>query len=193
MDKKIITISREFGSGGRYIGENVAKKLGIKFYDKEIIEKIAEKTGLSNEFIEKAGEYAPSKSIFAYSFTARYKSGMSVDDYLNNVQSKLIIEIAENEPCVIVGRCADYILRERTDCVNVFIHGNIQQKVKRITELYSVSEAEAKKMIKEMDKKRSINYRYYTDREWGELKNYTMALNSSDIGIGKCIDIISNL
>lgn len=193
MEKKIITISREFGSGGRYIGERVTEKLGFQFYDKVIIEQIAEESGLAKEFIEKAGEYAPSKNIFAYAFVGRNSAGMSVDDYLNNIQRQLILELAEKGPCVIVGRCADYILRERKDCVNVFIHGNMPQKIKRITELYNVSEMEAEKNINDTDKKRSINYKYYTSRDWGKIQNYTITLNSSDIGIDKCIDIISNL
>lgn len=193
MEKKIITISREYGSGGRYIGECVAEKLGYKYYDKALMEKIAEETGLAKEFIEKAGEYAPSKNIFAYSFVGRNSAGISMDDYLNNIQRKIILELADKEPCVIVGRCADYILQDRNDCVNVFIYGNMPEKIKRIMEIYNVSEAQAKKDIKDTDKKRSINYRYNTDREWGNMRNYTIALNSSDIGIDKCVDIISSL
>lgn len=190
MTNRIITISREFGSGGRYIGQKVAEKLGYKYYDKELIGKIAEESGLSEKFIEKAGEYAPVKSIFAYSFSGRDRTGISVEDYLNSVQRKLILEIAENEKCVIIGRCADYILRNRQDCINVFIHGNMPQKIERIVKLHGVSEEEAKKMIKDTDKKRRINYNYYTDRKWGEMKNYTFALNSSEIGADKCVDLI---
>lgn len=192
MSKRIITISREFGSGGRYIGEKAAEALGYKFYDKEIIGKIAEQTGLSEKFIEQAGEYAPAKNIFAYAFTGRNNSGISIDDYLHNAQRKIILELADKDNCVIVGRCADYILRDRQDCVNVFIHGNIPQKTERIVKLYNVSEAEAKKLIKETDKKRSINYNYYTDRKWGNLKNYAMTLNSSEIGIDKCVEFVVN-
>ena len=193
MDKRIITISREFGSGGRYIGKQVAEQLGIEFYDKEIIGKIAEKTGLAEDFIEKVGEYAPSKSIFAYSLAGRTSFGVSVEDYLNSVQRKIILDIAEQQPCVIVGRCADYILRERTDCINIFIHGNVEQKTERIVKLYNVSETEAQKLMKDMDKKRSVNYSYYTDQKWGNVKNYMMTLNSSEIGIEKCADLIASL
>lgn len=193
MDKKIITISREFGSGGRYIGECVAEKLGFQYYDKAIMERIAEETGLAKEFIEKAGEYAPAKNMFAYAFVGRDSAGMSMQDYLNNIQRKIILEIAEKGPCVIVGRCADYILRDRKDCVNIFIHGNMPQKLNRIMELYQVTESKAEKDIKDTDKKRSINYKYYTGRDWGKMKNYTMTLNSSDVGIDKCVDIIASL
>jgi cytidylate kinase len=190
---KIITISREFGSGGRYIGEQAAKKLGYKFYDKDIIGRIAEETGLAEDFIETIGEYAPSKSIFAYSFSGRTSSGMSVEDYLNSVQRKIILDIAAGGPCVIVGRCADYILRGTDGCVNVFIHGNEDAKIKRITELYGLSEQEAKKLARDTDKRRSVNYNYYTEQRWGDVKNYTITLNSSLIGIEKCIELITSL
>lgn len=193
MEKRIITISREFGSGGRYIGECVAQRLGYTYYDKKLIEKIAEETGLSQKFIEKTGEYAPSKNIFAYSFVGRDRNGMAVEDYLNNMQSKIIHEIAEEGPCVIVGRCADDILQDRTDCAHVFIHGDMPAKVKRIMELYNLSENEAKKRMREMDKRRRIHYNYFTNGEWGAMRNYTITLNSSRLGIEKCIDIICGL
>lgn len=193
MEKRVITISREFGSGGRYIGEQVAERLGYKFYDRQIIEKISEKTGFAEKFIENAGEHAPSKNIFAYSFLGRDSAGRSLEDYLNQVQSEMIFSIAEEGNCVIVGRCADNILRDRTDCIHLFIHGNMPAKVKRVMELYHLSEAEAKKRIKETDKKRRIHYNYYTDSEWGQMKNYTLTLNSSVLGLEKCVDIICSL
>lgn len=191
--KRIVTISREFGSGGRYLGEEIAHRLGVPFYDKEIIAKVAEETGLSRQYIEEKGEYSPVKNIFAYAFVGRDRTGASLDDYMYSIQRKVILEVAESGPCVIVGRCADYILRDRTDCLNTFICGNIENKVKRTTELYSISEADARKLIKETDKKRSIHYKYYTDLEWGNAKNYTLSLNSSDIGYDKCMDIICDL
>ena len=190
MEKKIITISREFGSGGRYIGRQIAAKLGIAFYDKDIILKTAEETGLSEEFIEKKGEYSPAKSIFSYAFVGRDSTGISLDDYLYTAQRKVILEIAEKGPCVIVGRCAEYILRERTDCVHVFIHGDQRVKLERICALYQKTEAGALKLMKDTDKKRSINYRYNTDQEWGNAQNYTMTLNSSVLGYEKCARLI---
>lgn len=193
MQKRIITISREFGSGGRFIGEQVAKQLGIAYYDKDIIAKTAKETGLAQEFIEKKGEYSPTKSIFAYALVGRDSSGASVDDYLYKVQRNIIMELAEKESCVIVGRCADFILREREDCVHVFIYGNEKEKLERIKKLYDKTEPEAKKMIKEMDKKRSVNYNYYTDQIWGERHNYSLALNSSELGYDKCIELIAGL
>lgn len=193
MSKKVITISREFGSGGRVIGEAVAKKLGYKYYDKDIIEKVAEETGFSKEFIEKRGEYANSKNIFAYAFSGRDASGMSIEDYVFNAQRKIVLDIASEGNAIIVGRCADYILRENKDVINIFIIGNMDKKIERIMKLYSLNESDAKKLIKDMDKKRSINYNYYTDQVWGKSHNYAMTLNSSLIGMEQCIDIIAGL
>ena len=193
MSKKIITISREFGSGGRYLGKKIAEKLGWDYYDKEIIAKVAEKTGLSQKYIEQAGEYAPSKNIFAYAFVGRNHNGVSLGDYMYAAQREIILEAAEKSACVMVGRCADYILKDREDCLNVFICGNAKEKLKRIMDLYKVSEAEAKKLIRETDKKRSVNYNYYTEQEWGKAENYTICLNSSDIGYERCIDMICGL
>ncbi|MBU5468814.1 cytidylate kinase-like family protein [Falcatimonas sp. MSJ-15] len=193
MSKNIITVSREFGSGGRAIGEAVAKRLNYQYYDKDIIAKVAKETGFSEEYVAKSGEYANSKNIFAYAFTGRDMNGMSIDDYVFNAQRKIILDIAEKGNCVIVGRCADYILRERDDVLNVFIIGEPEKKIERIKSMYSVSESEAKKLIKDTDKKRSINYNYYTDQIWGRNHNYAITLNSSILGMDKCIDIIEEL
>ncbi len=193
MSKNIITISREYGSGGRYIGEKVAEKLGYKFYDKEIIAQIAEKTGLADDFIAQVGEYSPSKNVFSYALTGRGPNGYSISDYVNAVQQELILQFADEGKCVIVGRCADYILRNRSDVLNVFIHADMPNRIERITRICSLSEEEAEKLINETDKRRSINYRYYTDREWGKMRNYALTLNSSVIGIDNCADIISKI
>ncbi len=188
--KKIITISREFGSGGRFIGETLAKELGFTFYDKEIIAQVAEKTGLSEKYIAERGEYAPKKNIFSYAFIGRDAQGASVDDYIYKVQKDIIRDLAEKENCVIVGRCADYILQNRDDVLNVFIHGNEPEKCKRIMELYNKTEKEALALMKDTDKKRSINYAYYTDQTWGDAKNYALCLNSSILGYEKVVKLI---
>ena len=191
--KKIITISREFGSGGRTIGRMVAEKLGMSFYDKELIEKVAEESGLSKKYIEEGGEYAPSKSRFAYSFIGRNIDGMSLDDYIFMAQRKVILEIAEKESCVIVGRCADYILRNRDDVLNVFIHSDMDKRAERIVKLYGETDKSPEKRLKDKDKKRSINYKYCTDRVWGMSQNYHISLNSGAIGLDTCVDIIVDL
>ncbi len=193
MSHKIITISREYGSGGRYIGECVAKKLGIPYYDSFIMEKIAEETGFVKEFVAQIAEYAPSKSIFSYAFVGRNTAGESVEDYVQKVQRKIIIDLANQGPCVIVGRCADYILSDRHDCLNVFIRGNTEEKKQRLIEFHDVKPENAEKLMRDTDKKRSINYKYYTGRSWGAYTNYTLMLNSTDIGVEKCVDIIADL
>ncbi len=190
MAKRIITISREFGSGGRFIGEEVAKKLGIAYYDKNIIGQIAEKSGLSPEYIQENAELSPKKGLFAYAFSGRDITGKSVEDMVYEVQRNIILELAEKEPCVIIGRNADYILKDRDDVLNVFIHGNMPEKIKRITGLYNVKEKEAVKMMADTDKRRRTNYNFYTDQNWGKASNYTLCLNSSQLGYDRCEMII---
>ena len=190
MAKRIITISREFGSGGRFIGEEVAKKLGIAYYDKNIIGQIAEKSGLSPEYIQENAELSPKKGLFAYAFSGRDITGKSVEDMVYEAQRNIILELAEKEPCVIIGRNADYILKDRDDVLNVFIYGDMPEKIKRITGLYNVEEKEAVKMMADTDKRRRTNYNFYTDQNWGKASNYTLCLNSSQLGYDRCEMII---
>ena len=190
MAKKIITISREFGSGGRFIGEEVAKKLGISYYDKNIISRIAEKSGLSPEYIQENAELSPKKGLFAYAFSGRDITGKSVEDMVYEAQRNIILELAEKKPCVIIGRNADYILKDRDDVLNVFIHGDMPEKIKRITGLYNVKEKEAVKTMADTDKRRRTNYNFYTDQNWGKASNYTLCLNSSQLGYDRCEMII---
>ena len=190
MAKRIITISREFGSGGRFIGEEVAKKLGIAYYDKNIISQIAEKSGLSPEYIQENAELSPKKGLFAYAFSGRDITGKSVEDMVYEAQRNIILELAEKEPCVIIGRNADYILKDRDDVLNVFIHGDMPEKIKRITGLYNVEEKEAVKMMADTDNRRRTNYNFYTDQNWGKASNYTLCLNSSQLGYDRCEMII---
>ena len=190
MAKRIITISREFGSGGRFIGEEVAKKLGIAYYDKNIINDIAEKSGLSPEYVQKNAELSPKKGLFAYAFAGRDITGKSVEDMVYEAQRKVILELAEKEPCVIIGRNADYILKDRDDVLNVFIHGDTPEKIQRITRLYNVEEQKAVKMMVDIDKRRMANYNFYTDQKWGKASNYTLCLNSSKLGYDRCEKII---
>ena len=190
MKKRIITISREFGCGRRFIGEEAAKKLGIAYYDKNIIGQIAEKSGLSPEYIQENAELSPKKGLFAYAFSGRDITGKSVEDMVYEVQRNIILELAEKEPCVIIGRNADYILKDRDDVLNVFIHGDMPEKIKRITGLYNVKEKEAVKMMADTDKRRRTNYNFYTDQNWGKASNYTLCLNSSQLGYDRCEMII---
>jgi len=190
MAKRIITISREFGSGGRFIGEEIAKKLGIAYFDKKIINEIAEKSGLSPEYIQENAELSPKKGLFAYAFAGRDITGKSVEDMVYEAQRKVILDLAEKEPCVIIGRNADYILKDRDDVLNVFIHGNMPEKIQRIIRLYNVEEKKAVKMMADTDKRRMTNYNFYTDQRWGKADNYTLCLNSSELGYDRCGRII---
>ena len=190
MAKKIITISREFGSGGRFIGEEVAKKLGISYYDKNIISRIAEKSSLSPEYIQESAELSPKKGLLAYALAGRDITGKSVEDMVYEAQRKVILDLAEKEPCVIIGRNADYILKDRDDVLNVFIHGDMPEKIQRICKLHNTSEADAVKMINDIDKRRMTNYNFYTDQKWGKAANYTLCLNSSQLGYDKCERVI---
>ena len=188
MEGKIITVSREFGSGGRTIAKEIAKRLGIPYYDKEIIKEVAEKTGFNPEYVEGAGEHAPGKSLFSFGLAGSV--GLSTSDFLWAMQRQVILEIAQKGPCVIVGRCADYILKDNPDAVHIFIHADMDFKIDRVVRLYGESEKKPEARINDKNKKRAVNYKHFTNREWGKSQNYHIALNSKALGIEKCIEAI---
>ena len=197
MEKKIITISREFGSGGRTIGRLVAEKLGIPFYDKELVDQVALESGFAPKFVEENGEHAPGSSRLAYAFAAQgvpgVMNGLSTADFLWNIQCSVILQLAEKGPCVIVGRNADYILKDRPDILHAFIHADMDFRADRIVRLYGESEKSPEARLNEKDKRRRVNYHHYTGQTWGMADNYDICLNSSVIGIEKCADIIASL
>ncbi len=194
MEKRIITISREFGSGGRSIGREVANRLGIPFYDKELVDQIALESGFAPSFVEEHGEHAPSTSRLSYAFAQQgvpgVMSGMSAADFLWSIQCSVILQLAEQGPCVIVGRNADYILKDRKDCLDVFIHADLDFRADRIVRLYGSSEKSPEARLHEKDKRRKINYQHYTGRTWGMAQNYDLCLNSSELGIERCVELI---
>ena len=189
---KVITISREFGSGGRTIGRKTALKLGIKCYDQELIEEISQKSGLAKEYIKERGEYMASPGIGAF-FGGRDYNGHSIQDELRGIQKQVIEDIAEKESCVIVGRCADYILKDKADLLTVFIHSSMENRAARIINVYGETEEAPEKRLKDKDKRRKAFYQLYTDLKWGDVRNYQIALDSGIIGIEKCADIICEL
>ncbi|MDO4167230.1 MAG: cytidylate kinase-like family protein [Eubacteriales bacterium] len=191
--KNIITISRQFGSGGRSIGKAVAERLGYDYFDKDLIERIAKESGLSKDYIEKNGEHSPGTNIFSYAFVGRNRRGESVEDYLWNKQREVILNIADKGNCVIVGRCADYILRDRENCLNVFVHSDIEKRAERIVKLYGETDQKPKKRLMDKDRTRKLNYKYYTDRDWGMSQNYHLSLDSGVIGIERCEELIATL
>ena len=194
MEKKIITISREFGSGGRTIGRMVAEKLGIPFYDKELVDQIALESGFAPQYVEEHGEHSPGKSFFSYAFAHHgvpgVMNGLSTADFLWNIQCNVILQLADKGPCVIVGRNADYILKDRADCLHAFIHADMDFRAERIVKLYGESEKSPEIRLQEKDKRRRVNYQHYTGRTWGSAQNYDICLSSSTIGIEECADII---
>ena len=194
MSNRIITIGREFGSGGRTIGREVAKKLGIPCYDQELIEKMAEESGFTREYVEKESENASlgSWAASALGMDGSYTAPTN-QDRLWAVQSRIIREIAEKESCVIVGRCADVILEDKADLLRVFIHADFDARAKRIVEKYGETEVPTEKRLRDKDKRRALYYQFYTDRKWGDIENYDIILNSSALGPERCVDIIASL
>lgn len=197
MEKRIITISREFGSGGRTVGRLVADKLGIPFYDKELVENIALESGFAPKFVEENGEHSPGRSILSYAFAPQgvpgVMNGLSTADFLWNIQCGVILQLAEKGPCVIVGRNADYVLKDREDCLHTFIHASMEFRADRIVRLYGESEKSPEARLQEKDKRRRVNYQHYTGRNWGAAQNYDICLDTSTIGIDQCADIIVSL
>ena len=197
MEKRIITISREFGSGGRTIGHQVAEALGIPFYDKELVEQVALESGFAPKYVEEHGEHAPGKSLFAYAFAPHGIAGgshnMTAADFLWNIQCNVILHLAEKGPCVIVGRNADYILKDRPDCLHAFIYADMEARAERIVRLYGESEKSPQARLNEKDKRRKVNYQHYTGRNWGQAQNYDICLDSSKLGIETCTDILVKL
>ena len=191
--KRIIAIGREFGSGGRTIGKGVAEKLGIPCYDHEVIEQLVERSGFAADYVKSQSEYAPNGSLFVNALNAGNFHGLSNQDKLWTMQRQIIEELGEKENCVIVGRCADYILRDRADCLKVFIHRDFQSRAERIVQVYGETEVPTEKRLKEKDKRRAAYYQFYTDQKWADLANYHIVLDSGVIGIEKCIDIIADL
>ena len=194
MGNKIITVSRQFGSGGRTIGRLAAEKLGIPCYDQELIEKIAKESGLAEEYVEERGEHLPSSNWIANALAVRSVSGMINEDQLWSTQCRVILDLAEQGPCVIVGRCADHILKDKHDLLRVFIHAPIEKRAERIINVYGEKkEVSIEKRINDKDKRRKAYYQLYTDCEWGVAENYDVSLNSAAFGIEKCADFIVEL
>ena len=197
MEKKIITISREFGSGGRTIGRQVAERLGIPFYDKELVDQIALESGFAPNYVEEHGEHSPGRSFFAYAFAPQgvpgVMNGLSTADFLWSVQCNVILQLAEQGPCVIVGRNADYILKDREDALHVYVFADQPFRAERIVRLYGESEKSPEARLNEKDKRRRVNYQHYTGRTWGQAQNYDLCLDTGVLGVEQCTDIIVNI
>ena len=197
MEKKIITLSREFGSGGRTVGRKVAEKLGIPFYDKELVDQIAIESGFAPKFIEEHGEHSPTGSFFSYAFAPQgvpgIMNGLSTADFLWNIQCNVILQLADQGPCVIVGRNADYILKDRQDALHIYVFADAPYRAERIVRLYGDSEKSPEKRLEEKDKRRRVNYQHYTGRTWGQAQNYDICLDTGVLGIDQCVDILGSI
>ena len=188
-NKIVVTVSREYGSGGRYVAKLLSEKLGVKFYDKEIVTKLAEETGLSEEYIE---ENEQKRGILS-TLENDQVTGLSNKDELFIKETELIKKLARKDSCVIVGRCADFILKNNRNVVKVFIYSDMEDKIKRATKFYGLDKEKAEKEIKNIDKQRANHYKYYTEREWKEYSNYDICINSDTFGVEKSADIIYDM
>ncbi len=194
---RIITIGRQFGSGGSEIGKKLAEKLGIAYYDKNLIELASEKSGISKKVFEKADERHNS---FLYSLSMAHYGGLVSPVYLNDVitndklfiiQSNIIKEIAAKESCVIVGRCASDILADTAETFDVFVHASLEYRTQRIMRLYDMPANSAQTLIKKTDKSRSSYFDFYSSKSWGACETYDISINSEFLGIDGCVNLLS--
>lgn len=198
MGNAVYTIGREFGSGGRQIGKALADRLGIKFYDKELLQHAAKDSGFCQEIFEHHDE-KPTNS-FLYSLVmdtysaGSYSSAPFLDMPLNHkvflAQFESIKKIADQESCVIVGRCADYALADNPDCINIFVHAENEDRIKWISKRLNITESKAKDMIQKKDKQRASYYNYYTSKKWGDSRSYDLTLNTSKLSMDDCVELI---
>ena len=189
---RIVTISREFGSGGRTIGRKLAEELGVPCYDSELIGEIARESGFAEAYVRRAEESSPSGWAGSL-FSTNRALGPTNEDYLWEVQRRVILELAEKGPCVIVGRCADYILRDRADCLTAFIHADLKFRADRIVRVYGEREASPEERVRDKDRRRAAYHRFYTDMKWGYAKNYQISLDSGALGLDACVAILKRL
>lgn len=196
MQKKIITIGRQFGCGGRAIGKAIAQKLSIPYYDKEIIKKIAKDSGICHEILDDFDERPTNSFLYSLSLGAyTYTNGitgmpeMPMSDKIFAIQSDTIKDIAAQGPCVIIGRCAESILKDNSDVLSVFIHADIDFRIKRVAEYEKLSRDEAAELIRKTDKKRANYHNYYSDLKWGEATSYDLCINGA-IGAENAAELI---
>ena len=195
--KTVITIARQYGSGGRQIGFRLAEMLGIKCYDRDLITLAAEKSGMSEEALQHADEKAANSLLYTLVMNSNmYHSStdpfnIPINDKLFCLQSEIIRDIAAKESCIIVGRCADYILAEHPHCIRVFLYSSFEARVKTICQRLNISEAEARDTIMKIDKRRSSYYNYYSGHKWGKLENYDLAISTEKIGVEGAAKLIA--
>ena len=197
MENTVITIARGYGSGGRILGMKLAESLGVHFYDRDLIRKASEESGISEELFGETDEKLKRSPLF--SIVGKHYKGQLLpprdadftsDQNLFNYQAKIIRDLADTESCVIIGRCADYILKDRENVIRLYFYAPKEDCIKRVIETYGGSEAEAVKKIKKHDKYRAEYYRYYTGNDWNDAKNYDFCLNTASMSYDRLIDIV---
>ena len=196
MSIRVITISRQFGSGGRTIAKMVAEKLGFDYYDRELVSKIAKESGLAEDYIIEQGEYATVRNSFLFdlSMGAAATSGTrSLSDQLYIIQHNIIKDLAQKGNCVIVGRCSDHILADREDTLHVFCYADLKFRADRIVNKYGEMDDRPEKRLREKDSKRKVYYKHYTGEDWGMPQNYNLCLDTGKIGIEACAEIIADI
>lgn len=198
MTNKIYTIGREFGSGGREVGEKLAAKLGIKLYDKELLQQAAKDSGFCEEIFENHDEKPTNSFLYSLVMDTYSVSGYSAAPFLDMplnhkvflAQFETIKKIAEKESCVIVGRCADYALSDNPNCINVFIHADLDVRIKNVSRNLNITENKARDIINKTDKQRASYYNYYTSKKWGDSKSYNLSLDAGKLGTDNCVEMI---
>lgn len=198
MANQIITIGREFGSEGQYVGAELAKRLGVKLYDKELLQQAAKESGFCEEIFENHDEKPTNSFLYSLVMDTYSANGYSTASFLDMplnhkvflAQFETIKKIAERESCIIVGRCADYALAGHPNCINVFIKADMDFRIKMVAKRLNVTENKAKEMISKQDKQRASYYNYYTSKKWGDSKSYNLCLDSSKLGIDGCVEMI---
>ena len=187
---KTITISRQYGSGGRYIGKKLSEKLGIPCYDEKLIDMVAKESGFAQDFVAEKGERMTGSLLFNIASSLSFannvfstNNGVTLQDEIYFTQNRIIKELADKGPCVIVGRCADYALSEYKDCFSVFVHADTDWRINRLSQKHNKTAKEAKDMINKTDKSRSSYYNYYTNKKWGAASSYNLCVDSSKLGI----------
>ena len=198
MANKIYTIGREVGSGGREVGEKLAAKLGIKLYDKELLQQAAKDSGFCEEIFENHDEKPTNSFLYSLVMDTYSVSGYSAAPFLDMplnhkvflAQFETIKKIAEKESCVIVGRCADYALSDNPDCINIFIHADLDVRIKNVSRNLNITENKARDIINKTDKQRASYYNYYTSKKWGDSKSYNLSLDAGKLGTDNCVEMI---
>ena len=198
MANKIYTNGREFGSGGREVGEKLAAKLGIKLYDKELLQQAAKDSGFCEEIFENHDEKPTNSFLYSLVMDTYSVSGYSAAPFLDMplnhkvflAQFETIKKIAEKESCVIVGRCADYALSDNPDCINIFIHADLDVRIKNVSRNLNITENKARDIINKTDKQRASYYNYYTSKKWGDSKSYNLSLDAGKLGTDNCVEMI---